>query len=62
MELERLSAVPIRYTIQGVEDFDVIAFPSTDQVNVKILDYLQALSHLAMFVVDYRYISTSINV
>lgn len=55
---EKRTTVPFLYSIQGVENFDVIDFPGVDDQDKNITDLvnlLRTLSQLVVFVVDYRY-------
>ena len=54
---EKRTTVPFLYSVQGVENFDVIDFPGVDDQDDHISDLvnlLRTLSQLVVFVVNYR--------
>ena len=56
---EDRTTVPFLYSIQGVDNFDVIDFPGVDDQDDRISDLvnlLRTLSQLVVFVVNYKYI------
>lgn len=57
------TTVPFLYSIQGVDNFDVIDFPGVDDQDDHISDLvnlLRTLAQLVVFVVNYRYIITTV--
>ena len=54
---EKRTTVPFLYSVEGVENFDVIDFPGVDDQDKNITDLvnlLRTLSQLVVFVVNYR--------
>ena len=54
---EKRTTVPFLYSVQGVENFEVIDFPGVDDQDDHISDLvnlIRTLSQLVVFVVNYR--------